>query len=136
MFRLDKLFKLKIYYDIYKWIKPRAFGFIILISSILIIIYLHSEYISWVEISGNKFFLGKSYIIKNALILILIISYFILNKNKKYKSPSKSNAVNEVESNEQKIHFEKKKNNFKSIKERGELKTEYQRILEGTDEKD
>ena len=32
--------------------------------------------------------------------------------------------------------MEKKKDHLKSIKEKGELKTEYQRILEGTDEKD
>ena len=88
--------------------------------------YFHSEYISWAEISGKKIFLGYSYIIKNSLIIITIIVYFYLNKKR-------LNAVNNSENNDldnkQKLTFEK-------LKDKDKLKTEYERILDGTDEKD
>jgi len=119
-------------YDIYTWIKPRLFSLVILIFSVFLLIYLHSEYISWVELSGDKTFLTLSYIIKNILILLAVIVFIFLNRNKKVVEVKKDYKQIKAE----KVQMEKKKDHIKSIKEKGELKTEYQRILEGTDEKD
>ena len=57
--------------DTKKFIKGILITFII----ILITIYLHSEYLSWSEISGNSKFITSSYIVKN-----LIISSWIFIK--------------------------------------------------------
>ena len=88
--------------------------------------YFHSEYISWAEISGKKIFLGYSYIIKNLLIIIAIIVYFYLNRKR-------LNAVNNSENNDL---DDKQKLTFEKLKDKDKLKTEYERILDGTDEKD
>ena len=119
-------------YDIYTWIKPRLLSLVILIFSVFLFIYLHSEYISWVELSGDKTFLTLSYIIKNVLILLAVIVFIFLNRGKKVAEVKKDYKQIKAE----KVQMEKKKDHIKSIKEKGELKTEYQRILEGTDEKE
>ena len=124
------LIKLKFFINIYQWIKPRFLGFAILIVSIFLIIYIHSEYISWVELSGNKTFLTKSYIIKNILIVLALIDFIFLNRNKTIPSIKKDHKTIKAE----KIRMEEKKDSLKAIKEKGELKTEYQRILEGSDD--
>ena len=68
MFKLAKdAIIFKKLYDIYIWIKPRLLSLVILIFSVFLFIYLHSEYISWVELSGDKTFLHHN-IIKNILI--------------------------------------------------------------------
>lgn len=119
-------------YDIYTWIKPRLLSLVILVLSVFLIIYLHSEYISWVELSGDKTFLTLSYIIKNVLILLAVIVFIFLNRDKKVVEVKKDYKQIKAE----KVYMEKKKDHLKSIKEKGELKTEYQRILDGTDEKE
>ena len=133
MFKLAKdAIIFKKLYDIYTWIKPRLLSLVILIISVFLFIYLHSEYISWVELSGDKTFLTLSYIIKNILILLAVIVFIFLNRSKKVVEVKKNKKQIKAE----KVQMEKKKDHIKSIKEKGELKTEYQRILEGTDEKD
>ena len=133
MFKLAKdAIIFKKLYDIYTWIKPRLLSLVILIISIFLFIYLHSEYISWVELSEDKTFLTLSYIIKNILILLAVIIFIFLNRSKKVAEVKKDYKQIKAE----KVQMEKKKDHIKSIKEKGELKTEYQRILEGTDEKD
>jgi hypothetical protein len=127
---IDKIFKVGFYLKAYLWIKPRILGLSILIISILVIAHVHSEYISWVEISGKKIFLGYSYIIKNVLIALLIFFYFIFLKKKEIKSVTQ-NIAQEPLTDKQEDAFR----SLKEKKEKGDLKTEYQRILDGTDEK-
>jgi hypothetical protein len=124
---IDKIFKVGFYLKAYLWIKPRILGLSILIISILAIAHVHSEYISWVEISGKKIFLGYSYIVKNVLIALLIFFYFIFLKKKEIKSLTQNIAQEPL--------TDKQEDAFRSLKEKGDLKTEYQRILDGTDEK-
>jgi len=129
---LDKIFKWKIIYNIYQWLKPKFLSFLILISFIFLISYLHSEYISWVKLSENQTFLSLSYLFKNVLILLSVIIFIYLNRKK--ITPAIKKDYKQVKSEITQVN--KKKDHLKSIKEKGELKTEYQRILEGTDEKD
>lgn len=123
---IDKIFKVGVLIKIYNSIKPKILGLAILLSAIFMVNYFHSEYISWAEISGKKIFLGYSYIIKNLLIIIAIIVYFYLNRKR-------LNAVNNSENNDL---DDKQKLTFEKLKDKDKLKTEYERILDGTDEKD
>ena len=116
-----------------KQIKKR-FIFLLIIfvcfsSSIFLISYIHSEYISWNEVSGKKLFLGYSYVLKNILILIcvgifLLINFFKLKQLKK---------VENIERGIDHTGSEKFKK-LKAKRQSGELKTEYDRILEGSDD--
>jgi predicted membrane protein len=111
---------------LYRLVKPSLTGLIILFLAIVFILYAHSEYISWVEISGRKIFLGYSYLLKNILIIISIIAFYIYARGQQKKSPKVEKIVQE----------EEKYDGFDSLRKKEKLKTEYERILEGTDEKD
>lgn len=123
---LNFILKSTLLLKIYFWLKPRLFNLTVLILSIIIISYVHSEYISWVEISEKKILLGYSYIIKNILILIAILIYFLTSKKQ-------TKSLEELNEKYESISPDRKKT-FVSLKEKGKLKTDYERILEDTDE--
>ena len=83
------LTKLFIYRQIYNFIKDRIVGISFTAIMIFLIIYIHSEYLNYVEFkektSAN--YIGLSFIIKNSLILIVALSYLyfyrFLSKAKK-----------------------------------------------------
>ena len=127
MFKLIKFIG-QIFYlrKFYRLVKPSLVGFVILFLAIVFILYVHSEYISWVEISGRKIFLGYSYLLKNILIIILIIAFYIYARGQQKKSPKVEKIV----------QVEEKYDGFDSLRKKEKLKTEYEQILEGTDEKD
>ena len=127
MFKLIKfigqIFYLRKFYHL---VKPSLVGFVILFLAIVFILYAHSEYISWVEISGRKVFLGYSYLLKNILIIISIIAFYIYARGQQKKSPKVEKITPE----------EEKYDGYDDLRKKEKLKTEYERILEGTDEKD
>ena len=127
MFKLIKFIG-QIFYlrKFYRLVKPSLVSFIILLLAIVFILYAHSEYISWVEISGRKIFLGYSYLLKNILIIISIIAFYIYARGQQKKSPKVEKIVQEEEKND----------GYDDLRKKEKLKTEYERILEGTDEKD
>ena len=96
--------KLFIYRQIYNFIKERIVGISFTVIMIFLIIYIHSEYLNYVEFkektSAN--YIGLSFIIKNSLILIVTLSYFYF-----YRFLSK--AKKKIENNE--INFVQNKDN-------------------------
>ena len=78
-----------LYGRIYLWAKERLSGIFFTLIIIFLIFYLHSEYLKYVEFKEktSENYIGLSFIIKNALILIVTFSYFyfysFLNKAKK-----------------------------------------------------
>ena len=59
-------------------------GIVAAAAVVLLVIYSHSEYLGWAEISGNISFMSTSYILKNLIILIsLLFFYFYIRKPKK-----------------------------------------------------
>ena len=96
------LTKLFIYRQIYNFIKERIAGISFTAILIFLIIYIHSEYLNYVEFkektSAN--YIGLSFIIKNGLILIVTLSYFYF-----YRFLSKAKKIiekTEVNSNQNK----------------------------------
>ena len=53
---------------------------------ILLIFYIHFEFINWSEISGNNQYLTFSYILKNILILLSLVLLFFSIKRSKLKN--------------------------------------------------
>ena len=91
---------------------------------ILITIYLHSEYLSWSEISGNSKFITSSYIIKNLVILVSLISlYLYLRKPSKKIYPKVKGEDKIYTKNTNEDYFDKFRNKEK-------LKTKAEQILE------
>ena len=66
------------YGRLYLWVKEKIGGILFLFIAIFLVIYFHNEYLNYVEYK-NKFdggYIGLSFIIKNALILLIAFSYF------------------------------------------------------------
>ena len=110
------------------WAVPDTKKFIkgILITGIIILItiYLHSEYLSWSEISGNSKFITSSYIIKNLVILVSLISlYLYLRKPSKKIYPKIKGEDKIYTKNTNEDYFDKFRNKEK-------LKTKAEQILE------
>ena len=94
---LQFLTKLFIYRQIYNFIKERIVGISFTAIMIFLIIYIHSEYLNYVEFkektSAN--YIGLSFIIKNSLILIVTLSYFYFYRFlSKAKKTIEKNEVN------------------------------------------
>ena len=110
------------------WAVPDTKKFIkgILITAIIILttIYLQSEYLSWSEISGNLKFITSSYIVKNLIILISLISlYLYLKKPSKKIYPKVKGEEKIYTTNSNEDYFDKFRNKEK-------LKTKAEQILE------
>ena len=110
------------------WAVPDTKKFIkgILITAIIILItiYIHSEYLSWSEISGNSKFITSSYIIKNLIILVSLISlYLYLRKPSKKIYPKVKGEEKIYTKNTNEDYFDKFRNKEK-------LKTKAEQILE------
>ena len=76
-----------LYGRVYIWLKPKLYGLLFLLLSILSIFYLHNEYLRYLKLNDDSYLIGLSFLIKNILIIILVIGYllfqFFLNKSEK-----------------------------------------------------
>lgn len=75
---LNQILKFTVITSIWLWLKPRWRALLAFIVSIVIITVAHSEYVKYVEISGNQGFLVWSYILKWSALLICIIVYALV----------------------------------------------------------
>ncbi len=126
--KLNQLVGLILATKLMTWAVPDTKKFIkgILITGIIILItiYLHSEYLSWSEISGNSKFITSSYIIKNLIILVSLISlYLYLRKPSKKIYPKVKGEEKIYTKNTNEDYFDKFRNKEK-------LKTKSEQILE------
>lgn len=107
------------------WIKPKLSAFLLLLLVIGLTIYIHSQYLSYIEytqkISVKDFGIGVSFIIKNTIIILAIIIYliftFMLNKanpnqTKKLEIISKDNDNERVDSLDFLLEKDKLENKF------------------------
>ena len=96
------LTKLFIYRQIYNFIKERIVGISFTAIMIFLIIYIHSEYLNYVEFKEKTTanYIGLSFIIKNSLILIVTLSYFYFYRF--LLKAKKTIEKNEVNSNQNK----------------------------------
>lgn len=104
-------------------------GFLVCFIFIVLSIYIHSEYISWSQSSGNENFIGTSYILKNFSILITIIFLFFY-----LKKPVKKEYPKIKVKDEERIYTKKNKEDyFDKFREKDELKTKAEKLLERDD---
>ena len=76
------------YGQIFLWLKSRLSGIFFSVILIILVLYLHNEYLKFVEFNNKNQhdYLGLSFIIKNGLIILIVIGYYYfhrtLNKTK------------------------------------------------------
>ena len=101
--------KLFIYRQIYNFIKERIVGISLTAILIFLIIYIHSEYLNYVEFKEktSATYIGLSFIIKNGLILIVTLSYFyfyrFLSKAKKTIEKNEVNSIQNIDNGSERI---------------------------------
>ena len=103
-------------------------GIVAAAAVVLLVIYFHSEYLRWAELSGNTTYLSISYIIKNLIILISLIILFIYLKKTKKKAYAKVKG-------EEKIYTKSTNEDYFDKFKDKKLRTKAEQILE-KDEKD
>ena len=102
-------------------------GILITVLIVLLCLYLHSEFLSWSEISGNTKFLSTSYIIKNLIILISLVVLFVYLKTPGKKVYAKVKGEEKIYTkNNNEDYFDKFRNTDK-------LRSKQERILKKDD---
>src|SRR5210317_1190197 len=65
------------YGQIYYWAKERLSGLLLTIILLILVLYIHSQYLNYIEFKSNNDanYIGISFIIKNTLILSIVFGY-------------------------------------------------------------
>ena len=92
------------------WIKPKLSAFLLLLLVIGLAIYIHSQYLSYIEytqkISVKDFGIGVSFIIKNTVIILAIIIYLIFTfmLNKATPNQTKKSEIIKKDTDNESVH--------------------------------
>jgi len=80
---LFKLISTILTFKIFFWVEPDAKKFLkgvsLTILFIILVSYIHAEYLSWSELSGDKTYLSISFIVKN---FTIFLSFLLAKKTK------------------------------------------------------
>ena len=63
--------------QVYNWAKERLSGLLLTIILLILVLYIHSQYLNYIEFKSNNDanYIGISFIIKNTLILAIVFGY-------------------------------------------------------------
>ena len=63
--------------QVYNWAKERLSGLLLTIILLILVLYIHSQYLNYIEFKSNNDanYIGISFIIKNTLILVIVFGY-------------------------------------------------------------
>ena len=93
----------------YLWIKEKLAGILLATVLLILVFYIHSEYLNYVEFKSknDESYIGASFIIKNAFIILILIGYFYfyrtINKTKESFKETKEIIENEQTNSNDKV---------------------------------
>ena len=132
------------------WLRTRYKGLFFLFITLAIILYAHKEYVSWANVTGNVGYLGHSYILKNALLVLVVLVYFILTikrsiasrdgfesfRNKEKLKSSADRILTKDKTERSSPEGERADEDYlESLKDKGKLTTKAERILRDKNKK-
>ena len=132
------------------WLRTRYKGLFFLFITLAIILYAHKEYVSWANVTGNVGYLGYSYILKNALLVLVVLVYFILTikrsiasrdgfesfRNKEKLKSSADRILTKDKTERSSPEGERADEDYlESLKDKGKLTTKAERILRDKNKK-
>ena len=89
IFQMFKFIAKQFFYGrAYLWIKEKLAGILLAAVLLILVFYIHSEYLNYVEFKSknDESYIGASFIIKTAFIILILIGYFYfyrtINKTK------------------------------------------------------
>ena len=89
------------YGRLYLWAKERLSGLLLTIILLILVFYIHSEYLNYIEFKtqNDANYIGLSFIVKNTLILSIVFGYIYfyrkINQTKVSIKETKENIINE-----------------------------------------
>tara|TARA_Y200000002_G_scaffold381683_1_gene396389 strand:+ start:458 stop:808 length:351 start_codon:yes stop_codon:yes gene_type:complete len=111
-----KIFQFITALSIYRWLKPRIKSLGLLCAFIYLIFYLHNEFLEWSKLTENLGLVGYSYILKNLLIIITLLIYFLIMRIKSFKEETDNSIL--------------KGDGFDKFRSMKKVRTKSQQILE------
>ena len=94
------------YWRLYLWAKERLSGLLLTIILLILVFYIHSEYLNYIEFqtSNDANYIGLSFIIKNTLILSIVFGYIYfykkINQTKVSIKETKETIIKENKTND------------------------------------
>ena len=94
------------YGRLYLWAKERLSGLLLTIILLILVFYIHSEYLNYIEFqtSNDANYIGLSFIIKNTLILSIVFGYIYfykkINQTKVSIKETKETIIKENKTND------------------------------------
>ena len=92
-----------LYGRVYLWLKERLSGILLTLILLILVFYIHSEYLNYVEFKSKNqgSYIGLSFIIKNTLILAIVFGYlyFYRTINKTKDSIDKTKEIIKEDNN-------------------------------------
>ena len=92
--------------QIFYWAKERLSGLLLTIILLILVFYIHSQYLNYIEFKSNNDanYIGISFIIKNTLILAIVLGYIYffrkINQTKKSIQDTKETIIRENKDND------------------------------------
>ena len=92
--------------QIFYWAKERLSGLLLTIILLILVFYIHSQYLNYIEFKSNNDanYIGISFIIKNTLILAIVFGYIYffrkINQTKKSIQDTKETIIRESKDND------------------------------------
>ena len=89
------------YGRLYLWAKERLSGLLLTIILLILVFYIHSEYLNYIEFKAlnDANYIGLSFIVKNILILSIVFGYIYfyrkINQTKVSIKETKENIIKE-----------------------------------------
>ena len=127
------------------WLRTRYKGLFFLFITLAIIFYAHNEYANWANVTGNVGYLGYSYILKNVLLVLIDLIYFIVTikrniasrdgfdslRNKEKLKSSAERILDKDKAERSSTEGEKADEGvFDSLRDKEKLTTKAERILQ------
>jgi hypothetical protein len=98
---INQLLKLGVFITLGVWLKHRGKGLFVLLLVLILTWLGHNEYLSYIEQSGDKQYLGLSYAIKWSIFVFAVGLYYFLVERRLGSGPEQErNTISQPEENE------------------------------------
>lgn len=99
-----------------------------LVSAVLCI-YFHTEYLHWVEVTGDKTYVTISFLLKNLILAILTIKYIYIPLRKPSRGKAQNSEIVRKDEDGEAPREDKIELVFQKLRDKEKLKTAADRIL-------
>jgi len=125
----NQILKITLFTTIWFWLKPRWRSLLAFTAFVLLVHFLHREYLDYVEISGDQGFLVWSYLLKWVLLLSGLTTYLVFGGTG-IKAPSTKRS----HGNQAETAVESSTNNeddgFDFLREKRHLQSQADKLIE------